>query len=862
VVSINLVGLDEQAARERLLDGIRRERLKPDSVPFPASSVSKELLQQHRVFPGPSRSIWNVPYLRNDYFTGRQEILEQLHTRFKANNATALSQRHAMSGLGGIGKTQTAVEYAYRYHDEYQAVLWARAESHEALTSSFVEIAALLDLPQKDEQDQTITVQAVKRWLQDNKGWLLILDNADEPKVVREFLPTKFDGHILLTTRAQALGGLAQRIEVDTFTPELGALFLLRRATLIDSDGALELATPEDREVATKISEELGGLPLALDQAGAYIEETSCSLADYLDLYRTRRAEMLKERGGLTGDHPESVATTWSLSFQRVEEKNAAAADLLRLCAFLAPDATPEEIITAGAEHLGPVLQATANDSMALNKAIAALGTYSLIRRDPAEKTLSIHRLVQAVLRDAMADDETKLWAERTVLAVSKACPSVEFETRPQWEQFLPHALACADLVERGDLMLVEAAFLLKQIGSYLKDRARYTEAEPLYARALAIREQQLGSDHPNTATILNNLAGLYCNQGKYEQAEPLYIRALAITEQQLGSDHPDTASTLNNLAELYRNQGKYEQAEPLFLRAFKISEQQLGIEHLKTAISLSNLAVLYYTQGKYEQAEPLFLHAFEIYGQQLGLEHPDMASTLNNLAVLYGNQGKYEQAEPLFLHAFKISEQQLGPDHPDTASTLNNLALFYCNQGKYEQTEPLFLRALKIYEQQLGPDHPDTANSLNNLALLYYNQGKYEQAEPLFLHALKIYEQQLGPDHPNTAISLSNLAVLYYTQGKYEQVEQMYLRALKIYEQQLGPDHPSTAISLNNLAELYRNQGKHEQAEPLYQCALAIFEKALGSQHSNTQQARRNYAALLRAMDRDEEAKQIEEKQ
>src|SRR4051794_38147381 len=139
---------------------------------------------------------WNIPYLRNDYFTGREEILVELHTRFKANNATALSQRHAMSGLGGIGKTQIAVHYAYEHCDEYQAVLWARAESHEALTSSFVEIAALLDLPQKDEQDQTMIVQAVKRWLQGNSGWLLILDNADEPAVVREFLPTKFDGHI------------------------------------------------------------------------------------------------------------------------------------------------------------------------------------------------------------------------------------------------------------------------------------------------------------------------------------------------------------------------------------------------------------------------------------------------------------------------------------------------------------------------------------------------------------------------------------------------------------------------------------------------------------------------------------------
>ncbi len=295
--------------------------------------------------------IWNIPYQHNPFFTGRKELLLRLQEQLQKGQKAALSQPQAFCGLGGIGKTQIAVEYAHRHGKDYQAVLWARAESSETLTSSFVDIASAkcLNLPQKDEQDQTLIVDAVKRWLQDNNEWLLILDNADEPKIVREFLPTKITGHILLTTRAQALGGLAQRIDVDTFMPELGALFLLRRATLIAANGAIEKATAQDREVAVQISEELGGLPLALDQAGAYIEETQCSLVDYLGFYRTRRAEVLKERGGIMGDHPDSVATTWSLSFQRVQERNEAAADLLRLCAFLAPDAIPEEIITAGA---------------------------------------------------------------------------------------------------------------------------------------------------------------------------------------------------------------------------------------------------------------------------------------------------------------------------------------------------------------------------------------------------------------------------------------------------------------------------------------------------------------------------------
>jgi tetratricopeptide (TPR) repeat protein len=672
------------------------------------------------------------------------------------------------------GKTQITVQYAYEHCDEYQAILWARAESHEALTSSFVEIAGLLELPQKDEQDQTITVQAVKRWLQDYHGWLLILDNADEPKIVRDFLPTKFDGHILLTTRVQALGGLAQRIEVDTMEQDIGALLLLRRAGLVAHNASLDTAALADITVAKEITKELGGLPLALDQAGAYVEEMRCSLSDYQSLYRARRAEVFKERGGLMGDHPDSVATTWSLSFQRVAERNAAAADLLRLCAFLAPDAIPEEIITAGAEHLGPLLQTTARDPLALNKAIAALSAYSLIRRDPAEKTLSIHRLVQAVLRDAMSDNEAELWAERTVLAVSKECPDVEFAMWPQWERHLPHALVCADLVRQHHFHLEKIAQFLQQTGWYLAERARYGEAEPPLEQALTISEQTQGKEHLDTARDASTLGWLYDLEGKYEQAKPLYVRALQIREQQLGPDHPDTATSLNNLAALYRSQGQYEEAEQMLAHALSISEQQLGPDH------------------------------------------PSTANSLNNLAGLYESQGKYEDAEQMLVRTLQIREQQLGPDHPQTALSLNNLAGLYYNQGQYEQAEPLYVRTLSICEQQLGPDHPYTATSLNGLAGLYYAQGKHEQAESLHHRALSIREKHLGHEHPNTAQSLHCLAYLYQHQKDYEQSEPLYQRALTIFEQSLGSQHPHTQLVRKNHADLLRAMGRDEEAEQL----------------------------------------------
>ena len=830
-------------------------------------------------------------------------MLLRLRTQLQAGQATALSQPQAISGLGGIGKTQIAVEYAYQHRQDYQAILWTRADTQEALVSGYVEIAQHLNLPQKDEQDQTLVVKAVLHWFKTQRQWLLILDNADDLKVVREFLPPTSGGHILLTTRAQAVGRLASRLEVETMDPDMGALLLLRRATLIAPDALLEVALPSDVAFAQEISRELGGLPLALDQAGAYLEETGCGLADYQHLYQRRSADLLAERRGLVDDHPLPVAATWSLSFARVEERNGAAADLLCLCSFLAPDAIPETIVTEGAKHLGPQLASVGADPYLLNQAIEALRAYSLVRREASSDRgplLSVHRLVQAVLKDQMDEQSRQQWAERAVRAVNEAFPWVEYPTWLQCDRLLPHALVCATWIEQQQLTVPAATRLLIQAGIYLKERARYAEAELLYQRALAIDEQQVGSQHPDTAaslanlaelyrvqgkyeqaeplhlralaiheqqvgpehpdvaTDLNNLALLYADQGKYEQAEPLHQRALAIREQQLGPQHPDTVGSHNNLALLYADQGKYEQAEPLLVRALAIHEQQVGPQHPYMAASLGNLAALYYAQGKYEQAEPLFQRALAIHEKALGSEHPNTASSLSYLAALYYAQGKYEQAEPLFQRALAIHEKALGSEHPNMAASMGNLAELYRVQGKYEQAEPLHQRALAIYEKALGSEHPDVANNLNNLALLYRVQGKYEQAEPLHQRALAIREQQLGPEHPYTAASLGNLAALYYAQGKYEQAEPLHQRALAIYEKALGPEHPYTAASLGNLALLYHVQGKYEQAEPLHQRALAIYEKALGPEHPDVALDLNNLAALYYAQGKYEQAEPL----
>jgi tetratricopeptide (TPR) repeat protein/transcriptional regulator with XRE-family HTH domain len=751
--------------------------------------------------------VWYVPYPRNPFFTGREAILEALHERLAGPQAVALTQSYALHGLGGIGKTHLAVEYTYRYGFSYAAIFWIRAENGENILSSFAAIAELLRVPERGESDQQKMVAAVQRWLNTHSQWLLIWDNVEDLALLQRFLPTTRQGATLLTTRRQALGTLAEGIELPTMTPEEGISFLLRRARVLTQEAEqqqtkqLARQRPLEYQAAERLVAEMEGLPLALDQAGAYIEETPCSVADYLELFETRRKQLLGRRGGAISEHPFSVVATWSLSFEKVEQANPLASDLLRLCAFLHPDAIPEEVLIQANTSLDE--EGGAADRLQLHEALRTVSAYSLLPHQAQERTFSIHRLVQAVLRDGMDEHLSQQWVERAVEILDAIFPEVEHVNWGQCERLVPHVLVCAHILrEQNHLSL---ASLLHKAATYRCERGQYAETEPLLRRACQIRELALGVSHPDLATSLNGLADLYQAQGKYDEAEPLYQRALAIREQQLGETHPHVATSLHYLANLYSRQGKYAEAELLYQRALAIREQQLGETHPDVVIPLHNLAIIYNEQGKYEQAEPLYRRALLIFEQQLGLEHPRVGTVLNNLAIIYKEQGKYAEAEPLYLRALAIKEQQLGETHPHVAYPLNGLADLYQAQGKYDEAEPLYLRALAIREQQLGETHPHVAYPLNGLADLYQAQGKYDEAEPLYLRALAIREQQLGKTHPHVAHSLNGLADLYQAQGKYDEAEPLYLRALGICKQSLGLEHPRTQTVRNNYARLLR---------------------------------------------------------
>src|SRR6266516_828961 len=376
---------------------------------------------------------WSVPLPRNPFFTGREEILEALHARLHTDQVVALTQSYALHGLGGIGKTQIALEYAYRYALEYSAVFWIEAETVTRITASLLRLAACLQLSERQEADQPGMLAAIQLWLATHHHWLLIWDNLEDPELLRHWLPPARKGAILITTRSPALGPLALGMDLLPMGNEEGGLFLLRRARVLEPGAPAEqmhqlaVRMPKEYAAAEELVKTLGGLPLALDQAGAYIEETGCGLADYLSRYHSQRTVLLHRRGTRVREHPEPVATNWSLSFEQVKHLNPKASDLLQFCAFLHPDAIPEELFTTVVPNLDP--SPLIDDLITLDEAIECLRAYSLVRRYSETKTLSMHRLVQAVLQDSLLEEQRFQWTQQVVSIFNHVFPSGEPET-------------------------------------------------------------------------------------------------------------------------------------------------------------------------------------------------------------------------------------------------------------------------------------------------------------------------------------------------------------------------------------------------------------------------------------------------
>jgi tetratricopeptide (TPR) repeat protein len=614
-----------------------------------------------------------------------------------------------LSGLGGSGKSQIALEHLHRHHEAYpDGAFWLRGETPDSLRGDFAALAWRLQLEERTQREQEQVVQAVIGWLRAGRQWLLVIDNLDEDAVptLNRLLARELPGEVLVTSRVSVW---------DPAPLDLGPMPRKAAIALL-----LERSGEEDAEAAAGVAEDLGRLPLALVQAAGYVRTSGCSLAGYARLLRTRLAELLKEN--VPQDYRRSVVATWQLSFDRIQKERPAAAALLRVCAVLAPEDIPLGLLLEGAGEMPEELREAAGDEIALDRAVGELRRYQLV--DRRDDDLSVHRLVQTVIRHSMTGDEREHWLGAAVRVLRGAFPADVDDPRawPLCNRLLPHAQVVLGLIEEQSVEPPATAWLLDRVGNYLRARGEFAPVRPFLERALAIREKVLGPEHPDTATSLNNLAVLLQDQRNLAAARSLLERALAIREKVLGPEHPDTGLSIDNLAWLLQDQLDLATARPLLERALAITEKALGPEHPDIAARLANLALLLATQRDLAAGRPLWERALAITEKALGAdqsEHPHTVASLNNLALMLGIQGALAAARSLLERSLAINEKMMGPEHPDTATSLNNLALALQDQGDPRAARPLLERALAIREKVLGHEHPDTAAVRRNLELV-----------------------------------------------------------------------------------------------------------------------------------------------
>ena len=687
---------------------------------------------------------FHVPNIKTEFFTGRDAVLQQLHDALQTGGNTASIQ--ALSGMGGGGKTQTALQYAERFEREYEWVLWTRADSADELRQGLAALTVPLGLPEQNAPNRNTQTAATVKWLQTHPNWLLICDNADfsetwTPADFKAILPANYTGHLLLTSRSNYFGtlGIPKPIRLDAMTVKEADDFLWKRVGRSRTE-----ATPAEQEAASQIVEELGYLPLALEQAGAYIGAQEKRFASYLNEYRANAKRLLQKsapefgvyyRAADAGEY-HTVWTIWDLNFAAVKQESEASAHLLTFSAFLADASIPAELLIKGAHHLGDELAAVfvkAEHSEAVyDELLEPLTRYSLVRKEIERETYTMHRLVQAVLRDRLSAEEQEQWRERVVLAVYAAFPRGYFETWAECERLLPHGRLCAKYIEQYEFNLPEAASLLNNMGYYLYNRAQYTDAERLLQQALQIYVHMKAPENSHLVYSLNNLAILYQQQGRYAEAEPLLRQALEINQQAFGQEDSATAHTLHNLAVLYAEQARYDEAEPLYQQALALRRKVLPPEHPALASSLNHLADLYWKQERYAEAEPLLQKALYINERVFGPEHPNVAVTFNNLATLCKSQGQYERAELLYKQALALRRKLLPSKHPDIASTLYNLAGLYYRQERYEEALPLTQETLQIFCAAFGETHPRVADAYEKQADVLRSLNREEEAQEI----------------------------------------------------------------------------------------------------------------------------------
>ncbi|MER7760632.1 tetratricopeptide repeat protein, partial [Streptomyces sp. NPDC097619] len=715
-------------------------------------------------------------------FVGRAVELDRLDAALTPPGGAVVQAVH---GLGGVGKSALASHWAATRAHGCFPIRWINADSQANVQQGLADLATALQPALARVLSVELLAERALQWLATHTGWLLILDNVEDPADIAPLTDGLTTGRLLITSRlATTWNHVTTVIRLDVLDPA-ESLELLTR--ILTADG------PRGPDGSAELCAEVGHFPLAIEQAASYLVEnrlTTPTPRAYLDLLARYPADMYRDAGVTTGAE-RTIARVWRLTLDRITTAHPLAGDLLRTLAWYAPDHIPMTLL----DGFGP--------PPALNRALGLLTAYSMVTPAPDTGGLSVHRLVQAFARTPDPDDPHRTGEavdrarEHAVGRLAAAFPGDGNDpvTWPAWRGLLPHIDTLLDHgAETSDTLAT--AGLLNGAGVFLLGQGLCTRAlEPL-RRALAGTERLLGADHPNTLTARNNLAAAYESAGDLDRAVSLHTGNLTRRARVLGVSHPSTLISRNNLAGAYEAAGRVDEAIVLYEGNLADLAQVLGPAHPHTLAAKNNLAGAYETAGDLNRAVVLYEQNLEDCARALGSDHPDTLMYRNNLSGAYKSGGDPGRAIPLFERNLDDQIRVLGSDHADVLSSRNNLATAYAAVGDLDRAVPLLVRNLADRTRILGADHPAALTSRHNLARAYQDGGDLDRALPLLERNLDDRVRLLGPDHPDTLTSRDSLAGALQDGGDLDRALPLLERNLDDRVRLLGPDHPDTLTS------------------------------------------------------------------
>lgn len=843
----------------------------PSRTPFPRHTIIATQpgeLDVTRTEPGSQirsgvhQVVWGGVPPRNPNFTGREELLRELDDCL-APGATAAVLPQALHGMGGVGKSQLAVEYAYRHQNDFDLIWWTPAERSVQIQSSLVELGQRLDLGVGAEAN--VAVQRVIDALRGGPGrkvppnWLLVFDNAEDPEEVLPFLPTGGPGRILVTSRNSRWLTMARGLEVDVFERAESKALLGRRGPDITDDEADRLA------------EALGDLPLAVEQAAAWRAETGMPADEYLELLNEKLLELLTMSQPV--DYGRPVAAAWNLSLEQLESRNPAALRLLQLAAFLAPEPIARSMFGNGRGlSINPDLDRALRDRLRLNEAIRDINRFALARIDHRTNSIQMHRLVQQVLINQMSENERQAMRHGAHLLLAASDPNAPAESDqwPRYAELYPHvttseAIKCDDPGVR-DLVYNLAVYLsrwgdhraateLSQaiydtwrdrlgdehretlrigrwLGFMLWSAGRYEEAENLDNRILEICARVLGDWHEGTVDAMNNVAGDLRAQGEFGSALALSEDIHTRSVRSFGDDDPLTLSAAHNLGVSLRLAGRFARAREIDERTWRRKVEIFGTDHALSILTQIGLALDARELGDYVGARTLQEDIVARLRHIHGDVHPQTVAAIRLLAEMRRKAGDHAGALEAADEAVRGLTARHNEYHPEAMAASLCLSVELRYAGNLGAARQLADSVVERYRTRLGGEHPHTLAAMVNQAVVLRLLGERENAKRINEAAAAGFRSRLGLEHPSTLVANINLASALWVLNDVAGARESDTRTLAACDRQFGPEHPITLACMANLVQDLRADHEVEQARQLYDEVERKIERTLGKEH------------------------------